>query len=160
MAKVSVKEVIVGNLADGIQIAVIERVAEFQAVADRLEKLKPPKNDVRSRIVMEENAEQQKCYDEPFKMAAVDFYQKSGKTVGQVATQLGLSSVELDVWTRKYSPPAVPTTGRENEANLERLKEENEALRRELLNLRLEWDILKNTLGILSTTVCSRGTFA
>ena len=37
-----------------------------------------------------------------------------------------------------------------------RLRAENEALRNQVLNLQIQWDMLKTTLGVLSTTVCTR----
>jgi len=102
---------------------------------------------------MERTLEQRKQYDEPFKHAAVEFFQKSGKTLDEVAVELGLSPVELKTWKKKYSPPQVPRAGKS--ASLAQLRAENEALRNEVLHLKVQWDILKTTLGILSTTIGS-----
>ena len=41
-------------------------------------------------------------------------------------------------------------------SGMARLRAENEALRSQILNLQVQWDILKTTLGVLSTTVCTR----
>jgi hypothetical protein len=38
------------------------------------------------------------------------------------------------------------------------LRAENEALRTQIAHLQVQWDILKTTLGVLSTTVCPRET--
>jgi hypothetical protein len=38
------------------------------------------------------------------------------------------------------------------------LRAENEALRHQIVRLQGQWDILRTTLGVLSTTVCSRKT--
>ena len=40
-----------------------------------------------------------------------------------------------------------------------RLRAENEALRNQIVSLQVQWDVLKTTLGVLSTTVCSRETY-
>jgi hypothetical protein len=40
-----------------------------------------------------------------------------------------------------------------NLTGMAQLKAENEALRNEVMNLQVQWDILKTTLGVLSTTV-------
>jgi len=42
---------------------------------------------------------------------------------------------------------------------LAQLRAENEALRSQIVSLQGQWDILKSTLGVLSTTVCSHETF-
>jgi len=36
------------------------------------------------------------------------------------------------------------------------LRAENEALRTQIVSLETQWDLLKSTLGVLSTTVCTR----
>lgn len=104
---------------------------------------------------MDRRIEQRRSYDEPFKQAAVDFFHKSGKTLDEVAAELGLSPADLKNWKRKYNPTHVQKTGK-GCSNVKQLKAENEALRNEVLQLKVQWDILKTTLGILSTTICSR----
>jgi|SRR5665213_3422733 len=88
-------------------------------------------------------------YDETFKHAAVEFLQKTGNTVEGAAAELGVPPAELRHWQRKETATSRPrpTTG------IARLKAENEALRNEVLHMQVQWDILKTTLGILSTTV-------
>lgn len=103
---------------------------------------------------MERNVEQRKQYDEPFKHAAVEFFQKSGKTLDEVAVELGLSPADLKNWKKKYHPPQIQKTGKGS--SLAQLRAENEALRNEVLHLKVQWDILKTTLGILSTTIGSQ----
>jgi transposase-like protein len=102
---------------------------------------------------MERNAEQHK-YDEPFKHAAVEFFQQSGKTLDEVAAELGISPSDLKSWKKKYGPPPTHKAGKG--ASIAELRAENEALRNEVLHLKVQWDILKTTLGILSTTIGSR----
>jgi len=106
-------------------------------------------------MFMEPNLEQSKHYDEPFKQAAVEFFHKSGKTLDEVAAELGLSVADLRHWKKKYSPSSSPKPGKAL-SNVAQLKAENAALRNEVLHLKVQWDILKTTLGILSTTIGSR----
>ena len=40
-----------------------------------------------------------------------------------------------------------------------RLRIENQVLRSQIARLQTQWDSLKTTLGLLSTTVCSHETF-
>jgi len=68
----------------------------------------------------------------------------------EVSTELGLSPVELRAWKRKY-PPAAPQKTPAPLNRLSQLQAENQALRDEVLRLKVQWDILKTTLGILSS---------
>lgn len=107
---------------------------------------------------MEAQTQERKQYNEQFRYAAVQFLQNSGKGLEDVAGELGLPAEDLRRWTRKF--PRIP---REKPAppasSLARLKAENRALRDEILNLRVQWDVLKTTLGILSTSVCPKENF-
>jgi len=108
---------------------------------------------------MQRNIEQRPQYDEPFKQAAADFFHHSGRSLEEVSAELGLSPGDLGTWQRKY-PPAGPqktalpqkTAGPLN--HVSQLRAENQALRDELLHLRVQWDVLKTTLGILSAGSC------
>jgi len=89
-------------------------------------------------------------HDESFKYAAVDFLNKNGNNVEAVAAELGIEPDELRQWQAKFScssRPGKPLCG------MAKLRAENEALRNEILELQVQWDILKTTLGVLSTTV-------
>jgi len=99
--------------------------------------------------VMPNRNEPRRQYDETFKRAAVEYLQKTGSTVEAAAAELGIPSAELRNWNKKASQqqPAKNLTG------IAQLKAENEALRNEVLHLQVQWDILKTTLGVLSTTV-------
>jgi len=104
---------------------------------------------------MEANTQEHKQYNEQFKHAAVQFFQCSGKGLEEVATELGLNPADLRHWKRKYpclpqEQPAKPL------GTLAKLRAENKALRDEIVNLKVQWDVLKTTLGILSTNVCPR----
>jgi transposase len=102
---------------------------------------------------MEANTQERKQYNEQFKHAAVQFFQCSGKNLEEVARELGLDSEDLRHWKRKY--PHIPQEQAEKPmTSLAKLRAENKALRDEITNLKVQWDVLKTTLGILSTTVC------
>jgi phage gp29-like protein len=90
------------------------------------------------------NSEPRKQYDKTFKHAAV----------AATATEVNIPFAGLRSWGQKSS--AHPRA-KKNLTSVARLKAENEALRNELLHLQVQWDILKTTLGILSTTVGSNG---
>ena len=89
-------------------------------------------------------------HDESFKRAAVDYLQKTGSTVEEAAAELGIDSSDLQSWNKKAAPKQRPA---KNLTGIAQLKAENEALRNEVLHLQVQWDILKTTLGVLSTTV-------
>ena len=96
-------------------------------------------------------------YDETFKRAAVEFLQKTGSTVEAAAAELGIPSAELRSWSKKASAQQRPS---KSLTGIAQLKAENEALRNEVLHLQVQWDILKTTLGVLSTTVGSSKSMA
>jgi len=60
--------------------------------------------------------------------------------------------VDLDDLSETQSSPVTALSG------LARLRAENEALRNQVVSLETQWDLLRTTLGVLSTTVCSRET--
>jgi transposase-like protein len=104
---------------------------------------------------MQANTQEHKQYNDQFKHAAVQFFQNSGKGLEEVAGELGLLPADLRQWKRKY--PYIPQDkGVKPTTRLAKLRAENKALRDEILNLKVQWDVLKTTLGILSTSVCSR----
>jgi transposase-like protein len=89
---------------------------------------------------------------ESFKRAAVDYLQKTGGTVEEAAAELGIDAAELRSWNKKT---ALKPRSSRNLTGIAQLKAENEALRNEVLHLQVQWDILKTTLGVLSSDVAS-----
>jgi transposase-like protein len=98
---------------------------------------------------MERDIEQRMQYDEPFKQAAAHFLYLSGRSVEAVSAELGLNPAELRSWKRKYPQAAAERTAGPFD-QLSRLQAENKALRDEILRLKVQWDVLKTTLGVLS----------
>jgi transposase len=87
-----------------------------------------------------------KRYDESFKRQAVEHWHNSGKPRKQVALELGINHWLLRAWGRelRQEQPAVATTKAE-------LEVQNQQLRQELERVREQRDILKKTLGIISS---------
>ena len=104
---------------------------------------------------MERDTEPRKQYDEPFKHAAVQFFDRSGKTLDEVSAELGLNPSDLRTWKRRYTAPPEPADERPLDS-VTRLRAENQALRDEVLHLKVQWDIMKTTMGLLSSTVGNR----
>lgn len=95
----------------------------------------------------------QRQYEETFKQAAVDFLSKNGSSVEVAAAELGIDPSDLRVWQKKLNARSKPAKAL---SGMAQLRAENEALRNQIIHLQVQWDILKTTLGVLSTTVCSR----
>jgi transposase-like protein len=95
----------------------------------------------------------QRQYEETFKQAAVEFLSKNGTSVEVAAAELGIDPSDLKTWQRKLNARSKPV---KTLNGLAQLRAENEALRNQITHLQVQWDILKTTLGVLSTTVCSR----
>jgi transposase len=97
---------------------------------------------------MEEGKKQRRKYDKEFKIQAVKLLLESGKTVEEVAADLGIYHGNLSRWKREYrrdAEGAFPGMGKMKleDEELRRLKRENEGLRQER-------EILKKALAIFS----------
>ncbi len=88
-----------------------------------------------------------KRYDLNFKRSAVEHWLGSGKSAKAVATELGISGQTLLTWKQQLAVP-VPAN---QKPTMEQLLEENRRLRRENGSLIRQREILKKTLGILSS---------
>jgi transposase len=94
-----------------------------------------------------------KVYTREFKLEALRLLRSSGKTKADIERDLGLYSGQLRLWERAFHreegnvEQAFPGTGHQNdaEAELSRLRRENEVLRQER-------DILKKAIAIFSKT--------
>lgn len=85
-------------------------------------------------------------YTEAFKREAVRLMETSGKPVAQLARDLGINDNNLYRWRGVYGRQAQANThggAAEMEAELKRLRRENEVLR-------AERDILKKAMSIVS----------
>ncbi len=88
-------------------------------------------------------------YTQEFKRSVVDHLLSNGKPLRQVAQEFGVNYWTLAEWRRQYGAtakaPDAPLP-----ATPEAMKQEIEQLRKELARVRLQRDILKKTMGILS----------
>lgn len=88
-------------------------------------------------------------YDPAFKQQTVELLVSSGKTINEVATELGLGHDTLKRWKKQYLDQSClqrngqRITAEDLDREVRRLRLENEHLRRQR-------DILKKSLGILS----------
>lgn len=89
-----------------------------------------------------------KKYTEAFKLDAIRLQESSGKSIGAIERELGLSHNLLRQWKQKYT---VDETNNQLELNeVEQLRREVRQLKRELAITEQERDILKKTISIFS----------
>ena len=90
----------------------------------------------------------QKVYTQEFKEEAVRLARTSGKSIVQVARELGISDTSIHQWRKELSEhgkEAFPGSGHQTP-----LEEENRRLKRELERVQQERDILKKVVNIFS----------
>lgn len=89
-----------------------------------------------------------KKYSEEFKREAIRLQESSGKSVGAIERELGLSQNLLRQWKQRYA------INEENDqlelTEVEQLRREVRQLKRELAITEQERDILKKTISIFS----------
>ncbi len=93
-------------------------------------------------------AKVQKTYTVECKREAVRLAQASGKSIAQVARELGMSDTSMHQWRKELAvrgSEAFPGSGHQSA-----LEEENRRLKRELERTRQQRDILKKTVSIFS----------
>lgn len=91
-------------------------------------------------------SKKQTIHNEAFRREAVQLLETSGKSVSELARELGINQKSLYRWRRQYgtaSPASAPTEPDERDAEIKRL-------RRELEIMRQERDILKKAISIFS----------
>ena len=90
-----------------------------------------------------------KKYTEEFKRSVVDHWRSSGKSAPQVAQEFGVNVWNLRDWKRQYGAVARPLDGPIPQSP-EAMAQEIQQLRQELARVRMQRDILKKSMGILS----------
>ena len=83
-------------------------------------------------------------FDEDFKQGAVRLVTETGKPIAQVARELGINDGTLGNWVAKVR--AERDGGREQLSESERA--ELERLRKELVELRMQRDVLKRSVAL------------
>jgi len=89
-------------------------------------------------------------FTQEFKKEAVEYSLSSGKTIEEVARDLGVAHSNLNRWRteyRKRGQLAFPGHGKES---LTPQEEENRRLKKELIDTQIERDILKKALAIFT----------
>src|SRR5258708_34602803 len=93
-------------------------------------------------------AKVQKTYTREFKEEAMRLAQTSGKSIAQIARELGISDTSIHQWRKElaeHGKEAFPGSGHQTA-----LEEENRRLKRELERVKQERDILKKAVSIFS----------
>ena len=89
---------------------------------------------------------QSKHHTEEFKAEAVELVERSGKSVPEIAEDLGINARTLYHWLAAHKPKNMShPSGSEPD-----LAAENKRLRRELEIVRQERDILKKAMGVFA----------
>lgn len=89
-----------------------------------------------------------RSYDKDFKINAINLYGSSGRSIHTLARELGIPSATFSKWVRDYRQgghDSFPGKGQVKSS-----EEEVRALRKELLHVRQERDILKKAVAIFS----------
>lgn len=87
-----------------------------------------------------------KHHTDEFKAEAVELVERSGKSVAEIAEDLGINERTLYHWVAAHKPGKDNT----NEVSEKDLSAENKRLRRELDIMRQERDILKKAMGVFA----------
>ena len=97
-------------------------------------------------------ASQRKVYTEEFRRSVVDHLLTSGKSAAQVGRDFGVSDGKVRVWKKRYGPQAKPPADPlpPPPQSPEELVRENQRLRKELVRVTMQRDILKKTMAIFS----------
>lgn len=88
----------------------------------------------------------QKHHTDEFKAEAVELVERSGKSVPEIAEDLGINARTLYHWLAAQKPKEI----RSQDASEADLAAENKRLRRELDIMRQERDILKKAMGVFA----------
>jgi transposase len=84
-------------------------------------------------------------YDETFRRQAVALVESSGRSLKEIAAELGVTHWNLRDWTKKHgrNQPVPAATPEEMQREMARLRQENQSLQ-------ARCDVLKKALGILA----------
>ncbi len=93
------------------------------------------------------NTKTKKRYSEDFKRDTVQLMENSDKPVAQISREMGINESQLYKWRRRYGRKQEV---RSNGGSREELEIEVKHLRREVLRLEQERDVLKKAISIFS----------
>jgi len=89
-----------------------------------------------------------RTYDKDFKINAVNLYKSSGKSLKTIAQEFGLATSTLSKWVDQHVQNGDESFPGKGQVKVS--EEEIRALRKELMHVRQERDILKKALAIFS----------
>ena len=102
--------------------------------------------------IKEPSVKARRRFDETFKREALNNWLASGKSAEVIAQELGLNANRLYAWKKIFAPAAAggKAAAGAKPGSPADLQSQLDALRRELVRVREQRDILKKPLGILS----------
>lgn len=89
-----------------------------------------------------------RTYDKEFKINAVNLQKSSGRSIKVIAEELGIGKSTLSKWIRQHTQDGQDSFP--GKGHVKAYEEELRALRKELLHVRQERDILKKAVAIFS----------
>jgi transposase-like protein len=89
-----------------------------------------------------------RTYDKDFKINAVNLYKSSGKSLKTIAQEFGLATSTLSKWVDQHSQ--IGDESFPGKGHAKASEEEVRTLRKELMHVRQERDILKKAVAIFS----------
>lgn len=89
-------------------------------------------------------------YEEEFKRNAVELARTSGRSMAEVANELGIPYKTLERWKSAYAPKHLRPAAVDRSKSAEQLVAELEQARRKLAYVEREREILKKALAICS----------
>jgi transposase len=89
-------------------------------------------------------------FDQQFKVDAVGLVTESGRSIAQVARDLGIGRNQLDRWKAQLVGKKTPQAAFPGNGNIGGDKKEFEELRRELAQVKEEREILKKAMAVFS----------
>lgn len=89
-------------------------------------------------------------YDPEFKRQTVELLLRTGRPLKPLARELGVTPQTLRNWRKQYLGDQSPEGQGRAAQTLEQIQEENRRLRSENEQLRIQREILKKAVGILS----------
>jgi transposase len=99
---------------------------------------------------MEQEKRTRRHFDQQFKVDAVRLLSESGKSVAEVARELGIGRSELQRWKKQLQSGRSPEHVFPGNGKVSPEKKELEDLRRELARVKEEREILKKAMAVFS----------
>ena len=89
-------------------------------------------------------------FDQQFKVDAVRLLSQSGKTISEVARDLGIGRTQLERWKKQLQGKPSSQAAFPGNGNISAEKKELDELRRELARVKEEREILKKAMAVFA----------